>query len=389
MEDPFANLGGAQSNDSATGDPFAGLGEPSSARRQRRMAIAVAMVAVVLLALVGVWSYLSGLPHQPPVAVQATTDLVGELTDLGDDLADSQGSTDPVTVASASAAGLNPTSDGSPQGDAVEPDTQDMAGALAQLSTLVVAEPISSAIPEGLMAAASEPSGSCSTRQTVLAQEAVDGVVSGCSVQGGNWTSLYDGRAGMAEGDLVVDLVVPVTAAWASGAANWDRTQVDAYLNDVSLPDTLIAVSSASAVDKNGQPINEWVPPDPAFRCEYAARWVRVKTSWQLTVSSAERSLLSDILGTCTQGAGGVSTESTTAGEVDPDAGSDADATASAGTVLPPDPVPPADQGGARDPRFDSCDAAQASGYGNYTRGLDPEYQWYQDRDGDGHVCEY
>ena len=41
------------------------------------------------------------------------------------------------------------------------------------------------------------------------------------------------------------------------------------------------------------------------------------------------------------------------------------------------------------DPRFDTCKAANAAGYGNYRRGVDAEYAWYQDRDDDGVVCEF
>lgn len=40
------------------------------------------------------------------------------------------------------------------------------------------------------------------------------------------------------------------------------------------------------------------------------------------------------------------------------------------------------------DPRFDTCGDANAAGYGNYVAGVDPEYDWYQDRDSDGRVCE-
>jgi hypothetical protein len=40
------------------------------------------------------------------------------------------------------------------------------------------------------------------------------------------------------------------------------------------------------------------------------------------------------------------------------------------------------------DPRFPTCAAANAAGYGPYYRGTDPEYSWYIDRDGDGVVCE-
>lgn len=44
--------------------------------------------------------------------------------------------------------------------------------------------------------------------------------------------------------------------------------------------------------------------------------------------------------------------------------------------------------GGGTDPRFRTCGEANAAGYGPYHRGRDPEYSWYQDRDGDGVVCE-
>lgn len=52
-------------------------------------------------------------------------------------------------------------------------------------------------------------------------------------------------------------------------------------------------------------------------------------------------------------------------------------------------PVPLAATGGGTDPRFSYCYEANDAGYGPYVRGQDPEYDWYDDRDGDGVVCEY
>lgn len=40
------------------------------------------------------------------------------------------------------------------------------------------------------------------------------------------------------------------------------------------------------------------------------------------------------------------------------------------------------------DPRFGTCSEANDAGYGPYRRGVDAEYSWYIDRDGDGIVCE-
>ena len=40
------------------------------------------------------------------------------------------------------------------------------------------------------------------------------------------------------------------------------------------------------------------------------------------------------------------------------------------------------------DPRFQTCKDAKANGYGPYYSAIDVEYDWYQDRDSDGVVCE-
>ena len=44
--------------------------------------------------------------------------------------------------------------------------------------------------------------------------------------------------------------------------------------------------------------------------------------------------------------------------------------------------------GTGNDPRFGTCKEAKANGLGPYIRGVDPEYDWYRDADGDGAVCE-
>src|SRR5687767_9654388 len=51
-------------------------------------------------------------------------------------------------------------------------------------------------------------------------------------------------------------------------------------------------------------------------------------------------------------------------------------------------PAGPASGTAGQDPRFTTCTAAIAAGYGPYVRGRDPEYPWYVDGDSDGTVCE-
>jgi hypothetical protein len=69
------------------------------------------------------------------------------------------------------------------------------------------------------------------------------------------------------------------------------------------------------------------------------------------------------------------------------------------GAPAPPPPLPPVTQPsspvtvppgprGGLDPRFRTCREAIAHGYGPYRKGVDPEYPWYRDGDGDGINCE-
>ncbi len=52
--------------------------------------------------------------------------------------------------------------------------------------------------------------------------------------------------------------------------------------------------------------------------------------------------------------------------------------------------VPPlASTQSSTDPRFSYCYEANDAGFGPYYQGQDAEYDWYDDRDGDGIVCEY
>lgn len=59
---------------------------------------------------------------------------------------------------------------------------------------------------------------------------------------------------------------------------------------------------------------------------------------------------------------------------------------AAAAAVAQPQPL--ASPGGSTDPHFSWCYEANDAGYGPYYQGQDPEYDWYDDADGDGVVCE-
>lgn len=64
-----------------------------------------------------------------------------------------------------------------------------------------------------------------------------------------------------------------------------------------------------------------------------------------------------------------------------------ATAKAAAPAAAPP-AAPAAPAAASTDPQFSYCYEANNAGYGPYFRGQDPEYNWYEDADGDGEVCE-
>ena len=57
------------------------------------------------------------------------------------------------------------------------------------------------------------------------------------------------------------------------------------------------------------------------------------------------------------------------------------------GCGTPNEPEPPVLEA-ELDPRFDTCEEANNAGYVDYRKGVDPEYEWYEDADDDGVVCE-
>ena len=208
----------------------------------------------------------------------------------------------------------------------------------------------------------------CDTRAEVLMDEALSGRLSGCRVQGGMWVSAYDGVQTEDPGAFDIDHLVPLKEAWDSGAWRWTAQTRRAYANDLGYRHSLIAVSASSNRSKSDRDPAEWLPAQA--RCAYAKRWIAVKFRWRLAVDIAEKSRLGRILSECPR--------LMIVPDLAPRSTVDAE--------LPQADDDPADQG--MDPRFDTCGEANEAGYGPYRRGLDPEYEWYVDRDGDGLVCE-
>ena len=185
-------------------------------------------------------------------------------------------------------------------GMAAQATVVDAADALGRLIALEVAEPVWEGYDRDLFEhwTLDEASG-CDTRRLVLIAQAVrtPAVDAGCRLDHGAWVSPYDGRtyAGYGAG-IEIDHLVPLAEAWRSGAWAWPPELRRAFANDAR---GLVAVSAESNQDKLAYDPAEWLPPDADTHCWYAAAWVDTKHRWTLSVDSAERDALTEILSTC------------------------------------------------------------------------------------------
>ena len=223
----------------------------------------------------------------------------------------------------------------------------------------------------------------CDTRNDILQRDLTSIVVrsgsSGCVVSSGRLADPYTGTTvifvrGASKVDI--DHVIALSNAWQSGAARWTFNKRIAIAND---PLNLLAVDSSQNRQKGDGDAATWLPDNRGFWCQYAARQIGVKSKYGLSITSAERDALTQVLQRCPSqkvitGGGPTSVS----GFSDPTANSGSSGSSSSGTT----------SGAGLDPRFGTCSAAKAAGFGPYYRGRDGEYSWYRDRDSDGAVCE-
>lgn len=146
----------------------------------------------------------------------------------------------------------------------------------------------------------------CDTRNDILTRDLVDETfkdgTNGCVVLTGTLTDPYTGQdIGFVRGEstsslVQIDHVVPLAAAWRTGAKEWTAEVRTQFAND---PVNLLAVDGPTNGSKSDSDAANWLPPNEAFRCEYVALQVQVKADYGLWVTPAEKTAMTDVLGSC------------------------------------------------------------------------------------------
>ena len=138
----------------------------------------------------------------------------------------------------------------------------------------------------------------CDVRDSVLKRDGTKVKFSGCNVVAGTWKSLYDGQTLDTPTKVDIDHMVPLAAAWRTGASGWTEAQREAFANDLDSPQ-LWAVTDNVNQSKSDQTPDQWKPPLQSHWCEYSRAYTHVKYLYDLTVTDAEQGALEEMLATC------------------------------------------------------------------------------------------
>ncbi|MBQ9403110.1 HNH endonuclease [Candidatus Saccharibacteria bacterium] len=143
----------------------------------------------------------------------------------------------------------------------------------------------------------------CSLRQIVIRREVGDSAkMDGCDVIAGTFVEPYTGQTftGAQKSDfskhIQIDHVVALSDAWQKGAQYKTKEERYAMATD---PLNLLAVDSSANQQKSDGDAATWLPSNKAFRCQYVARQISVKSKYALWVTQAEHDAIAGVLENC------------------------------------------------------------------------------------------
>ena len=156
------------------------------------------------------------------------------------------------------------------------------------------------------VASALKPRKGCDAREITLIRDAINGSArwnsSTCAVTSGRWYEGYAGTTTTNPSSLDIEHIVAMQDAWNNGASAWNGDTRLQFSHD---PLVIAAVSSSENRSKGSRGPAQWKPSNKAAWPAYAQRYISIKHSYDLTLSSeAERKALREMLGGTTAPAG-------------------------------------------------------------------------------------
>lgn len=144
----------------------------------------------------------------------------------------------------------------------------------------------------------------CDMRNYILARDLANEtfVMPTCKVATGTLYDPYTGqtiafvRGSDTSDDVQIDHVVSLSDSWQKGAQQLSYEQRHALAND---PLNLLAVDGQANQNKGDGDAATWLPSNKAYRCEYVARQIAVKTKYTLWITASEHDAMARILTDC------------------------------------------------------------------------------------------
>lgn len=146
--------------------------------------------------------------------------------------------------------------------------------------------------------------GDCDVRNIMLKRAMSSSKIAedNCTVLSGELLDPYTNkiivfvRGSTTSSDVQIDHVVALSDSWQKGAQNLSFNSRVKFAND---PLNLLAVDGAINQEKSDSDSASWLPPNKAFRCQYVARVIAVKSKYNLWVTDAEKSTIKRVINGC------------------------------------------------------------------------------------------
>lgn len=187
------------------------------------------------------------------------------------------------------------------------------ADATAKLNTLVIAKASNVSYDRDEWKHWTNVRSCWTTREEVLAKEAVAGslvfkdankntttdLALACEVVSGKWVDPYGGKTYSNPSDLDIDHMIPLNYAAQHGGQAWDSAKKSSYANNLDYPDHLIAVEKGANRSKSDRGPSEWKPSDKGNWCTYSQDWINISSTWNLSTTENDAKAIKEMLATC------------------------------------------------------------------------------------------
>ena len=117
-----------------------------------------------------------------------------------------------------------------------------------------------------------------------------------CMVVRARWDDPYSATPFKLANAVQVDHVVPLKAAYLSGAHAWSENRRCRYANFLNDPTHLLTVSGHENMSKGDAGPERYLPPNPRFICQYLHLWMKVKAIWGMEYPAEEAAAIHQAL---------------------------------------------------------------------------------------------